>query len=195
MRYNGGKKMIEHYSKYEKSTGRIIGGGDSDNPLQYETEDVGVVVGVLYEFGYLESGVFFPMPASPSQNHTFNWKLKQWEDARSLQEVKDAKWEFIKLARSNAEYSGFTWDGSTFDSDATSQSRITGAVTLAMLNPSFSIDWVLADNSVRTLSNVDMVQVGMALGKHVATQFVKGAALRARIESAATISEVESVTW
>ncbi|OIP19571.1 MAG: hypothetical protein AUK51_01155 [Comamonadaceae bacterium CG2_30_59_20] len=92
-------------------------------------------------------------------------------------------------------YAGFTWDGSTFYSDATSQNRITGAVTLAQLSSAFTIDWTLADNTVRNLGQMDMFQVGAALGVHVQTQFAKGQALRAQIDAATTQAEVEAVVW
>jgi hypothetical protein len=136
-----------------------------------------------------------PFPVKPSVNHTFNYTTKQWEDPRTLQDFKAAKWTQIKQARSNAEYAGFTWDGSTFDSDAISQNRITGAVTLALLSPSFSIDWILADNTTRLLDQSGMAQVGGALGAHVAAQFAKGVMLRAQIEEATSQAEVEAVTW
>lgn len=132
---------------------------------------------------------------APSDSHTFNWQTKQWEDPRTLQDFREAQWATIKQARTNAEYVGFTWDGSTFDSDAISQNRITGAVTLAQMSPEFTIGWVLADNSVRTLNQMDMLQVGGALGQHVAAIFAKAAGLRAQIEAATTREAVELVVW
>jgi len=131
----------------------------------------------------------------PSEHHTFNWQTKQWEDPRTLQEIKDAQWALIKKARTRAEYAGFTWDGSTFDSDAISQNRITGAVTLAQLSNTFTIDWTLATNQVRTLNQSEMLQVGAALGVHVQTQFAKGQSLRVQIDAATTQAEVEAVVW
>jgi len=121
----------------------------------------------------------------------------QWvvSDPRTLQDLKDAQWALIKQARSQAEYAGFTWDGSTFDSDAISQNRITGAVTLAQLSSTFTIDWTLATNQVRTLNQSEMLQVGAALGAHVQTQFAKGQSLRVQIDAATTQAEVEAVVW
>lgn len=134
-------------------------------------------------------------PFRPNANCRFNWQSKTWEDPRTLADLKAQQWTQIKQSRSAAEYAGFTWDGSTFDSDAISQQRITGAVTMAQLNPAFEIDWTLADNTIRTLSAPDMISVGLALGVHVATVFAKGQALRAQIEAAATREEVESIVW
>ena len=119
----------------------------------------------------------------------------EWKDLRTLDHLKTDTWYAIKQARAQAEYAGFTWDGSTFDSDATSQNRITGAVTLAQMSTAFSIDWVLADNSVRTLNQVDMLQVGAALGNHVVEQFSKGIAYRTAVEEATTAEEVQAVVW
>ena len=131
----------------------------------------------------------------PTANHIFNYVTKQWEDPRTLQELKDAQWTLIKRFRSATEYAGFTWDGSTFDSDAVSQNRITGAVTLAQLSSAFTIDWTLATNQVRTLNQSEMLQVGAALGVHVQTQFAKGQSLRVQIDAATTQAEVEAVVW
>lgn len=134
-------------------------------------------------------------PLQPSEHHIFNWVTKQWEDPRTLQNFKDAQWELIKQARSQAEYAGFLWNGFVFDSDATSQSRITSAVTLAQSNPAFSVAWVLADNSVRTLNQADMLAVGAALGQHVALQFNKGIALREAIKTATNAAQLAAIKW
>jgi hypothetical protein len=118
-----------------------------------------------------------------------------WYDARNLEQVKADKWEQIKASRADAEYGGFTWDGSTFDSNLASQQKIMGAVQLAQLNPAFEIDWTLADNTVRTLDATDMQAAGVALGGHVNTQYVHARTLRQQIDEAATQAEVEAVVW
>lgn len=144
---------------------------------------------------YEDAGVVLKKPPKPTPSHVFNYTTKQWEDPRTLQDLKNAQWTTIKQARSAAEYAGFTWDGSTFDSDATSQNRITGAVALAQMASTFSIGWVLADNTVRTLNQSDMLQVGATLGVHVAAIFAKGVLLREAIEAATTRETVESIVW
>jgi hypothetical protein len=131
----------------------------------------------------------------PAPHCIFDFATKQWEDPRTLADLKAAQWSLIKSARSQAEYAGFTWDGSTFDSDTLSQNRITGAVTLAQLSPNFTIHWTLADNSTRTLIQADMIAVGVALGQHVQTQFTKAQALRVAIEAATTPEDVAAVVW
>jgi hypothetical protein len=187
--------MSTKFTVFDKATGRVLFGGSASVVSSYETETQGVLVDSEYTNGYLVDGVHHTLPSQPSPHHTFNWHTKQWEDPRTLDDLKAAQWTAIKQARSAAEYSGFTWDGSTFDSDAISQQRITGAVTLAQMDPAFSIGWTLADNTVRTLSQADMLQVGAALGAHVAAQFAKGVLLRAALEAVTTKEAVESVAW
>jgi len=131
----------------------------------------------------------------PGWLHWVPGENKQVGDAEALIKAKGVKWTQIKQARITAEYAGFTWYGSTFDSDAISQQRITGAVSLAMLDSAFTIDWTLKDNTVRTMNATDMIAVGVALGTHVATQFSHGQALRAQIEAATDQAGVESVVW
>jgi hypothetical protein len=118
-----------------------------------------------------------------------------WVDPRDLQQIKDAKWAEIKVARTEQEYGGFVWDGSPFDSDALSQQRIIGASQWAGMNSSFTIDWTLADNTVRILNAQEMMAVGGALGIHVEQAFTKGRDLRTLIDNAQTIAEVEAIHW
>ena len=144
---------------------------------------------------YRQAGTWVEQPPQPSPHHIFDYTTKQWVDPRTLSDLQVAKWEQIKRARVNAEFGGFTWDGSPFDSDAISQSRIQGALQLAALIPDFSIDWTLADNTVRALSGSELAAVGVALGLHVGTQHAKARVLRAQIEAATTADEVDAVVW
>ena len=180
--------------------GKVIGTAscDSSEIETYMSINNGyeyIVGGGGLEDRYFDGLVMQVIPTRPSPNHVFNYVTKQWEDPRTLLDLKESQWHSIKQARALAEYAGFTWNGSVFDSDAISQNRITGAVTLAQLSPSFTIDWTLADNTVRTLNQVEMFQVGAALGTHVQTQFAKGQLLRVQIEAATTKEAIEAITW
>jgi len=122
-----------------------------------------------------------------------------WVDPRQFSDIKAAQWETIKAVRESAEFGGFTWDESTFDSDPMSQSRIQGGAILAMqalaAEAPFELDWTLSDNTVRTLDAADMIGVGQAMAMHVATQHAIARTLRAAIQSATTQAEVEAITW
>lgn len=122
-----------------------------------------------------------------------------WVDDRTLDQLKASRWDVMLAARSADEFGPFVWDGSTFDGDDRSQARIQGTVLLALLaaqtDTSFAVDWTLADNTIRTLTGVEMIAVGQAMSVHVTNAHAAGRARRAAIEAATTAAAVESVTW
>lgn len=141
-----------------------------------------------------------PAPESTDlYTYTWNAELCIWEKEFTLAYYKRVKWLEIKSVRDSLEFGTFIWDSSEFDSTSDAQSRIQGAAQLATLSISagqpFSIDWTLADNTVRTLSGEDMINVGLALGQHVSSIHAIARVLRASIDSATTKEEVEAVIW
>ena len=188
---------MKSYIAYEASTGRILQiataplNGQEFGGCSILESDTRVVPPDSYIF----DGEVVSPPQKPSPHHTFDYTTKQWVDPRTLSDLQAAKWAQIKRDRDEAEFGGFTWDGSPFDSDAISQSRIQGAVQLAAMAPGFTIDWTLANNSVRNLSAADLANVGAALVMHVAAQHDKARTLRSQIEAATTVAEVDAVTW
>lgn len=191
--------MSINFTVFIKKTGQVLFGGSASEPSAFETDENGVLIGVSSDSGYVFEGDIYVLPQQPSPAHTFNYTTKQWEDLRTLDDLKAAQWTQIKQARSQAEYAGFTWDGSTFDSDAISQQRINGAVSLALIakqaNQPYSITWTLADNTLRVLSAGDMVSVGLALGTHMQTVFNKGQQIQQQIEAATTKEEIDDIIW
>lgn len=144
---------------------------------------------------YVDSGQAVSMGARPSAHHVFNFSSKTWIDPRTLQDHRDAKWEQIKASRNATEFGPFTWDGSIFDGDTKSQNRISGAVQMAGLSPTFSTEWTLADNTVRILNASQVIQVGIALAQHVDTAYAVARTLRNQINTAPTPDEVAVINW
>lgn len=185
---------------YRESNGeflREIGAQDEELlEIQVGTGERGLF-GVENPGGYFlsEAGVLVEIPHRPSVNHVFDHAEKQWLDPRTLSDLKAEKWQEIKQCREVAEFGGFDWDGSRFDSDAMSQSRIQGAVQLAAMAPVFVIEWTLADNSVRTLDAPGMAAVGAALGSHVAAQHTQARSLRMEIDAATNAAQLEKINW
>ena len=142
-----------------------------------------------------ESGAVVALPDKPGVHHKFDYISKTWVDPRALEEHKTAQWALIKAARDEAEFGGFTWDGSVFDSDPVSQARIQGAVLLATSNPDFVVDWTLADNTVRRLAANDLSALSQALGEHMTLQHSRARDARALLDQATTLSEVQSISF
>lgn len=193
------------YYAYDKK-GNVVRSGTLDFPCWhlYESADYELMEGFADPLvNYVLNGVLLEytkeQQARRSSRPPFlcKWDVvtATWIDLRNLDDLKNYKWVEIKQARTQAEYAGFTWDGSVFDSDAISQQRITGAVTLAQLSGEFTISWTLQDNTVRQLGQADMISVGIALGLYTASQFAKAQRLRSRVDAVTDTDDLLSINW
>ena len=116
-----------------------------------------------------------------------------------IQYARDRKWRQIKAAKEAEMSSPLTTPYGVFDCDAESEKRITGAImllqTLEGMGTPTTVDFVLADNSVVTLTTAQMVEVGLIMGARVQAAISKASNLRSAIEAAITVEEVEAVVW
>lgn len=132
-------------------------------------------------------------PAKPADGYVFNYSTEAWEF--DLASAKHDAWSMIKIARDIEEFGTFVWSGHTFDCDEVSQRRIQGAVQLAALDSTTSMDWTLSDNSVQTFNATQLQDIGQALAAHVNACHVKGRAKRAAIDAATTEAELDAISW
>lgn len=143
-----------------------------------------------------DSGAVVAIPSAPSEHHVFSYESKTWIDPRTLEDHKTAAWERIKLARAAAEKTPFTYDGSVYDAD---QAHISGAVQGALLSQvagqPFTIDWTLADNTIKTLNAEQMIGVGVALITRVSGIYDTARSLRTQIEACTTPAQADAITW
>lgn len=133
---------------------------------------------------------FVPLGSAPSQYHVFNYTTKEWYDPRTLDELKTEKWTELKRQRDMFEFGGFTWNGGTYDSDRTSQSRI----IMASLSDAPQT-WTLADNSAVDLTAAELTQLAAALREHIAIAHARGRSAREALEAATSADEVNSVVF
>lgn len=182
---------------FMKNSGHITSVGTTCFPELLETPEQGVLTHITadIENDYVHQGEIHHKGDRPSKAHIFDYSTKTWVDPRSLEDHKTAQWALIKAARNEAEFGGFTWDGSIFDSDQVSQARIQGAVLLAASNPDFVVDWTLADNTVRTLTADDLITISQALGEHVSLQHSRARDARALLDQATSIREVQAISF
>lgn len=172
--------MVEDFTIYDLKTGQIVGlFSGSTRDLGLNTPD-----GCSALIGHYDPKTFKVENGQPVE-----------KGGPSLAELKQAKWREIKAFRSEAEFGGFTWDGSPFDSDDASQRKIMTAAQMASVSPDLILNWTLADNTQRTLSDADILSVGMALGAHINDCHATGRNLRALIDAAATAEDVAAISW
>lgn len=141
-----------------------------------------VVAGVLYNTG----------PA-PSPWHKWSAESLAWEEDIAL--TAEYAWETVKRERDAAIVGGFEYAGMVLDSDQTSQARIMGAATQALLDPGVTFAWTLKDNTVASITASDIREIALALGNHVQACFSKGQELREKIYSATSTAEIANVKW
>lgn len=190
--------MIAIY--YYASTGQAYSISTASDLGLFTEPPVGSLAMLLIEPvnlpGYMNGSTYVPLPAAPSDNHVFNWVTKEWEDPRTLQDHKDAKWEAMKAARDAAERSTFTWNGHTVDAD---MARLNGAATSVMIAQAqgynYSDTWTLADNSTLSVTGSDILSMGLALAAHVSACHAHGRALRQQILDCTTKEQVDAIEW
>lgn len=150
------------------------------------------------DHSYYDSG-WVDLPFKSSESFIFNWKTKQWEDPRTVQDFKDAKWISIKESREATINAPLVTPYGTFDSDPKSRQNITDAIlmlkSLEDLGSPTTIDFTLADDTARTLTTSEMVMVGLLLGQKIQAAHAQARALRGALDLATTKEEVEAITW
>ena len=148
---------------------------------------------------YVDKNKLCKKPDAPSKSHTFDYTTKQWVDPRSLRDFKDARWLLIKQSRKEAINAPLATPYGTFDSDDAGRTSITDAVlmlqTLASLGTPTTIEFTLADNTVVTLSTLQVVEVGLLLGQKTQAAFTKARIKREEIDAATTKESVLSISW
>lgn len=146
------------------------------------------------------TGTLVKIPIKPSNDHVFNYVTKQWEDQRTLEQVKRAADQRINAARLQANQTSFTYLGKEIAADPLSRSdidAINGEVANAGAFPAgWPGGWKCIDNTYVAITTVDdwkafytaMVNQGLVNFAHAQT-------LKAQIAAATTIAEVEAVQW
>lgn len=155
--------------------------------VQYEGDSINV------NQWYVVDGFLSQKPEQPSKDHSFDYQQGVW--VLDFEVAKQRRWDGIKKQRGSEEFGVFEWGGYTFQCDEVSQRRIQGAVQLAALDGTMTLDWTLADNTVQTFTAAEYVQIGVALANHVSGCHERGRILRQEIETATTESELEAIVW
>lgn len=147
---------------------------------------------------YIENYSPIKIPDSPSPNHVFNYSTKQWEDPRTLSDMKSAKNAAINAARLKANQSHFTFAGKQIAVDPLSRSDIDaahGAILMAGAMPGgWPGGWKAMDNTIVPIA--DLATWGQFYGAMVAqgtANFAHAQALKAQLAAATTAEEVAAV--
>jgi len=150
------------------------------------------IEGDLDDF-YVSEGEVLAKGSAPSDGHVFNYATGSWDLDIDL--ARHLKWDAIKAARSAQEHDTFEWNGNVLQCDESSQVRIQAAVQAAIIDDSVTNVWTLADNSTLTLNATELKAIGKALSEHVKGCHERGRMLRAQIDAATTLQDLEAIVW
>lgn len=191
--------MNRNFTAFDPATGQVLFGGSAYNPESMASPQRSILLDVDYRDGWLDAGVHHTQPAQPSPHHVFNYTTKQWQDPRTLDDLKAAKWAEIKQARAAEIASPLVTPYGTFDADAHSRTAITDSVlllqTLSKRGRPATINFTLANNADVALSVSQIEDVGLMLGEKTNAAFERGRLRREAIEAATTAGEVDTIVW
>jgi hypothetical protein len=189
---------------YSLATGQILRTvqcQEQDLLLQYAPDTEGCISGNHPDdLFYIAAGVPTPLPEQPTNDHTFNWQTKQWEDARTLQDLKDSRRAYINTERLRANQSNFSHLGKLIAADALSRSDIDAINGEVNNTGEFPVGWPGAWKCIdNTWLPIGTTQEWKSLYTSMVNQgtanFGRAQELKLSIESASTAAEVEAVVW
>lgn len=148
-------------------------------------------------FAYVRNGAVITPPDAPSPLHVFDYSLYEWVDPRTMNELRAATWERIKLARMEALRAGVEVPGlGRFDANGSSNVNITAVLATLSQQPS---DWVIAwtrfDNSVATLDLESFPRMAMVVLSHASAVHERGRTRRNEVEVALDRAALDLIEW
>lgn len=137
-------------------------------------------------------------PAGPTPTSALHWHegAFSWLETADVAGAQAIAWERVKAARDKAEAGTFEFEGGIYDLNKENVSGAALAALMAQLaGQPFSIEWTLADNSVRVLDATTMQALGRSMVAHIDALHCTARGLRERISAATTPDEAYAVTW
>lgn len=191
------------YYFFSSIDGRGLGHIDTKNPdavIENTPTDSIIVEGDFPDNCYLHEGVVHTFPIRPNKTHHFNWTTKQWEDPRALQDLKDARKVYVNTSRATANTTSFPFAGYTIATDALSRSDIDGVngevANTGALPQGWPGGWKTLENTYVSIPDVATWKTFYtAMVNQGSFNFGKAQTLKAAIDAATTVEEVEAIVW
>jgi len=124
-----------------------------------------------------------------SSTDLFSYPLWTLDMAKAAAKISRAAEVF-----STAESAGFTWQGMLFDADATARANVAAKAVQLVLDPSITmVGWKLKTNMLVAIPAADFKQMALDLTLHMEGVYQNTWAIKAQIDAATTIAEVEAL--
>lgn len=140
------------------------------------------------------------LPPSPGgRGLSYHLASRRWIDRRNFERLLAHKRIELNEAKAAEIEGGFVWDGSRFQADQLSQTRLLTAVLSArdsaLNGEAFSRTWRLFDNTTRVMSCNEMIAAGMAMDAFNNQIVQKQIAVDEALSRAANNNDLESIEW
>lgn len=147
-----------------------------------------------------DAGEVIELPPKLNPVHAFNYDTKEWEDARGLVQAKVDRKNYISSRRLIANRTSFTYLGKEIAVDRVSRGDIDAIQSYVTMTGEFPTSWPGAwkaiDNSYVSITTVPEWQAFFtAMVNQGTINFNHSQSLKAAIEVATTISDVDLINW
>lgn len=144
------------------------------------------------------------IPPQPSAHHVFDYTAKTWVDQRTLADHKAAALRDCGAELTRRLYLPITVGGAPFDADPISRDRITGMILRLQQGrglPPGWLGWRDADNAMHWSADsagqvlASLEALSGAIENREQALLITGWTLKAQIEQATTVEEVQAIAW
>jgi hypothetical protein len=154
------------------------------------------VPGTAPHDSYWTGTAWIARTARPTSVAEWNPVSKLWFDPRTLATAKQQRWTLLKSKRDLLANGTFWHDGEEYQ---VNEPRIAmfgvDASEAGQQSIPWSVDWVLADDSVLTLNGPQFLALVATMREFLAGIWATSQTLRNAIYALATIEEVDAVVW
>ena len=122
--------------------------------------------------------------------------LVEYQDPRTLDQIKAEKWAELKAHRSALDYLPITVDGIELDTTDLARVDFLGAILSMQITGQTARPWRCTDNVMRDLTLAQIIQAGVAISDRRADLIGISDALYQAIHAAnATAADISAIVW
>lgn len=198
------------YAIVEIATGKIVQSGSAtdigavDTITRQGQQAIEIDAKVNNTLFYFKEGALHAVPDRPSEHHVFDYAIKQWVDPRTLDDLKAAALQAGATELARRLYLPITVSGAPFDADQVSRDRITHLRKRLQEGRGLPPEWMGwrdASNAMHWADATDaevlahLTALSEAIENREQALLVTGWTLKAQIEAAATVDQVQAIAW
>lgn len=143
---------------------------------------------------YVKNNAALPYPVKPTPSAVWDLATEAWVDQRTLQQLKDEKWEQVKAARIVAYQKSFTVGGFTFNGDLPTRLYLTQlGVSAVATSSGWAGKVATSDEVVGAVNKTQMLAIIEAMRLQNEAVYVTANLLRGQINAATTKAQLDAI--